>query len=167
MCIERDSPLKRFYRRTHAKLARLAGSRQLVWAAGCELLLALVHAWRLAWPGETSETRLRVAPPRKTRPPDDTRVNWPVDVFCFQVSTGGPRWAPQVSRASSGWPGAGKTKGSRGLSLSLHISADMFNWNIHRKVRPVFKTILDPVTQILSSEFGILNFFSIKNGLTP
>ena len=42
--------------------------------------------------------------------------------FCFRVSTGGPRWAPQVSRASSGWPGAGKTKGSRGLSLSLHIS---------------------------------------------
>ena len=35
------------------------------------------------------------------------------------------RWAqgaPQMSRASSGWPGAGKTKGSRGLSLSLHIS---------------------------------------------
>ena len=33
------------------------------------------------------------------------------------------RWAPQVSHASSGWPGgAGKTKDSRGLSLSLHIS---------------------------------------------
>ena len=36
--------------------------------------------------------------------------------FCFRVSTGEPRWAPQVSRASSGRPGAGKTKGSRGLS---------------------------------------------------
>ena len=41
MCSERDSPLKRLYRRTHAKLTRLAGFRQLVWAAGCELWLAL------------------------------------------------------------------------------------------------------------------------------
>ena len=55
--------------------------------------------------------------------------------FCFRVSTGGPRWAPQVSSASSGWPGAGKTKGSRGLSLSLHISGltvnKYMNWNSH------------------------------------
>ena len=79
MCSERDSPLKRLYRRTHAKLTRLAGSGQLVRAAGCELSLALVHARRPAWPGETSETILRVAPPRKTRPLDHTRVNWPVD----------------------------------------------------------------------------------------
>ena len=79
MCSERDSPLKRLYRRTHAKLTRLAGSGQLVWAAGCELSLALVHARRPAWPGKTSETILRVAPPRKTRPLDHTRVNWPVD----------------------------------------------------------------------------------------
>ena len=43
-------------------------------------------------------------------------------LFCFRVSTDGPWWAPQVSRASSGWPGAGKTKGSTGPSLSLHIS---------------------------------------------
>ena len=64
MCSERDSPLKRLYRRTHAKLTRLAGSGQLVWAAGCKLSLALVHARRPAWPGETSETILRVAPPR-------------------------------------------------------------------------------------------------------
>ena len=64
MCSERDSPLKRLYRRTHAKLTRLAGSGQLVWAAGCELSLVLVHARRPAWPGETSETILRVAPPR-------------------------------------------------------------------------------------------------------
>ena len=121
MCSERDSPLKRLYRRTHAKLARLAGSRQLVWAAGCELSLALVHAQRPAWPFETT---LRVAPPRKTRLPDHTRVNSLLTHgrFCFRVSTGGPRWGPQVSRPSSGWPGAGKTKGSRGLSLSLHIS---------------------------------------------
>ena len=48
----------------HAKLTRLAGSGQLVWAAGCKLSLALVHARRPAWPGETSETILRVAPPR-------------------------------------------------------------------------------------------------------
>ena len=44
MCSERDSTLKRLYRRTHAKLTRLAGSGQLDWAAGCELSLALVHA---------------------------------------------------------------------------------------------------------------------------
>ena len=79
MCSERDSPLKRLYRRTHAKLTRLAGSGQLVWAAGCELSLALVHARWPAWPGETSETILRVASPRKTRPLDHTQVNWPVD----------------------------------------------------------------------------------------
>ena len=46
MCSERDSPLKRLYRRTHAKLTRLAGSGQLVWAPGCEFSLALVHARR-------------------------------------------------------------------------------------------------------------------------
>ena len=125
MCSERDSPLKRLYRRTHAKRARLACSGQLVWAAGCELSLARVHARRPAWPGETSETILWMAPPRKTRPPDHTRVNWPVDASCFRVSTGGPRWAPQMSCTSSGWPGAGKTKGLRGLSLSLHISGNM------------------------------------------
>ena len=72
---ERDSPLKHLFRRTHVKLARLAGSGQLVWAAGCELMSALVHAQRPAWPGETSETALRVAPPRTTRPPCHTQVN--------------------------------------------------------------------------------------------
>ena len=100
MCSERDSPLKRLYRRTHAKLTRLAGSGQLVWAAGCELSLALVHARRPAWPGETSETILRVAPPRKTRPPDHSRVNWPVDASASgsaQVGPGGRhRWAARV-----------------------------------------------------------------------
>ena len=100
MCSERDSPLKRLYRRTHAKLTRLAGSGQLVWAADCELSLALVHARRPAWPGETSETILRVAPPRKTRPPDHTRVNWPVDASASgsaQVGPGGRhRWAARV-----------------------------------------------------------------------
>ena len=100
MCSERDSPLKRLYRRTHAKLTRLAGSGQLDWAVGCELSLALVHARRPAWPGETSETILRVAPPRKTRPPDHTRVNWPVDASASgsaQVGPGGRhRWAARV-----------------------------------------------------------------------
>ena len=100
MCSERDSPLKRLYRRTHAKLTRLAGSGQLVWAAGCELSLALVHARRPAWPGETSETILRVAPPRKKRPSDHTRVNWPVDASASgsaQVGPGGRRrWAARV-----------------------------------------------------------------------
>ena len=100
MCSERDSPLKRLYRRTHAKLTRLAGSGQLVWAADCELSLALVHARRPAWPGETSETILRMAPPRKTRPPDHTRVNWPVDASASgsaQVGPGGRhRWAARV-----------------------------------------------------------------------
>ena len=101
MCSERDSPLKRLYRRTHAKLTRLAGFGQLVWAAGCELLLALVHAlvWP-AWPDETSQTILWVAPPRKTRPPDHTRLNWPVDASASgsaQVGSGGRhRWAARV-----------------------------------------------------------------------
>ena len=128
MCSERDSPLKRLYRRTHAKLTRLAGSGQLVWAADCELSLALVHARLPAWPGETSETILRVAPPRETGAFAAARSHTNELTrgrFCFRVSTGGPRWAPQVSRASSGWPGAGKTKDSRGLSLSLHISGWM------------------------------------------
>ena len=100
MCSGRDSPLKRLYRRTHAKLTRLAGSGQLDWAAGCELSLPLVHARRPAWPGETSETILRVAPPRKTRPPDHTRVNWPMDASASgsaQVGPGGShRWATRV-----------------------------------------------------------------------
>ena len=100
MWSERDSPLKRLYRRTHAKLTRLAGFWQLVWAAGCELSLALVHARPPAWPGETSETILRVAPPRKPRPPDHTRVNWPVDASASgsaQVGSGGcHRWAARV-----------------------------------------------------------------------
>ena len=50
-----------------------------------------------AWPGETI---LRVAPPRKTRPPDHTRVNWPVDASASgsaQVGSGGRhRWAARV-----------------------------------------------------------------------
>ena len=100
MCSERDSPLKRLYRRTHAKLTRLAGFGQLVWAAGCELSLALVHAWRPAWPGETSQTMLRVVPLRRTRPPDHTRVNWPVDASASgsaQVGSGGRhRWTARV-----------------------------------------------------------------------
>ena len=90
MCSERDSPLKRLYRRTHAKLTRLAGWGQLVRAAGCELSLALVHARRPVWPGETSETILRVAPPRKTRPPDHKRVNWPVDASASGSAQVGP-----------------------------------------------------------------------------
>ena len=90
MCSERDGPLKRLYRRTHAKLSRLAGSGQLVWAAGCELSPALVHARRPVSPGETSETILRVAPPRKTRPPDHTRVNWPVDASATGSAQVGP-----------------------------------------------------------------------------
>ena len=116
MCSERDSPLKCLYRRTHAKLTRLAGSGQLVWAAGCELWLALVHARRPAWPGETSETILRVAPPRKTRPPDHTRVNWPVDASATgsaQVGPGGRHWwaarvqvgqEPARQKAREGYP---------------------------------------------------------------
>ena len=100
MCSERDSPLKRLYRRTHAKLTRLAGSGQLVWATGCELSLALIHARQPAWPGETSETILWVARTCKTRPPDHTRVNWPVDASASgsaQVGPGGHhRWAARV-----------------------------------------------------------------------
>ena len=77
MCSERDSPLNRLYRRTHAKLTRLAGSGQLVWAAGCKLSLALVHARRPAWPGETSETILRVAFVR------DSALTGTVFILCY------------------------------------------------------------------------------------
>ena len=97
MCSERDSPLKRLYRRTHAKLAARSHMSEL--------------------------TRGR---------------------FCFRVSTDGPRWAPQVSRVSSGWPGAGTTKGSRGLSLSLHISGSSYG--------------LDPTSPSLNT----LNFVVLK-----
>ena len=89
MCSERDRPLKCLYRRIHAKLAHLAGSGQLVWAAGCELSLALVHARRPVWPGETSETILRVAPPRKTRRP--ITHEW-IDLWT-RLLPGQHRWA--------------------------------------------------------------------------
>ena len=59
MCSERNSPLKRLYRQTHAKLTRLADSGQLVWAAGCELSLVLVHARRPASTGPLSDLRYR------------------------------------------------------------------------------------------------------------
>ena len=136
MCNERDSPLKRLYRRTHAKLTRLAGSGQLDWAAGCELSLALVHARRPAWPGETSETILRVAPPRKTRPPDHTQVNWPVDPSASgsaQVGPGGRhRWAARVQvgqeparqEAREGYP-------SHYTSLVWPITTGSDFWNRH------------------------------------
>ena len=69
-------------------------------AAGSGTSLALVHAWRPAWPGETSKTMLRVAPPRKTRPPDHIRVNWPVDASASGLAQVGPggrhRWAARV-----------------------------------------------------------------------
>ena len=121
MCSERDSPLKRLYLRTHAKLTRLAGSVQLVWAAGCELSLALASSAACVTGRDirdnTSGGPAAQNPAARSHTSELTR-----GCFCFRVSTGGPRWAPQVSRASSGWPGAGKTKGSRGLSLSLHIS---------------------------------------------
>ena len=117
MCSERDSPLKCLYRRTHAKLARLAGSRQLVWATGCELSLALVHARRPAWP---RHPRQHFGWPRRAKRGRPITHEW-IDPWTLLLP-GQHRWAPQVSRASSGWPGAGKTKGSRGLSISPHIS---------------------------------------------
>ena len=128
---ERDSPLKHLSRQTHAKLTRLAGFGQLVWAAGCELSLALVHARRPAWPGETSETILMVAPPRKTRPHDHTRVNWPVDASASgsaQVGSGGRhRWAARVQvvreparlKAREGYPSH---------STSLVVARDSIWW---------------------------------------
>ena len=43
---------------------------------------------------------LRVAPPRKTRPPDHIRVNWPVDASASGLAQVGPggrhRWAARV-----------------------------------------------------------------------
>ena len=121
MCSERDSPLKRLYRRTYAKLTRLAGSGQLVWAAGCELSLALVHARRPAWPGETSETILRVAPPRKTRPLDHTRVNWPVDASASgsaQVGQVGATDEPREFRLATSWQ---DKRLERAIPLTTHL----------------------------------------------
>ena len=118
MCSERDSPLKRLCRRTHAKLTRLAGSGQLVWAPGCEFSLALVHARRPAWPGETSETILRVAPPRKTRPPDHTRVNWPVDASASGSAQGGATDEPREFRLA----GSRQDKRlERAIPLTTHL----------------------------------------------
>ena len=145
MCSERDSPLKRLYRRTHVKLTHLAGFGQLVWAAGCELSLPVAHARRPAWPGETFETILRVAPPRRNAAARSHTSELTRGGFCFRVSTGGLRWAPQMSHASSGWPGAGKTKGSRGLSLSLNISDHMY-----------YKKPPNLVAKILATKFGFV-----------
>ena len=134
MCSERDSPLKRLYRRTHAKLTRLAGSRQLVWATGCELSLALIHARQPAWPGETSETILRVAPTCKTRPPDHTRVNWPVDASASgsaQVGPGGHhRWAARVQVGQE--PARQKAwEGYPSHYTSLVLQRLLHNLNLH------------------------------------
>ena len=97
MYSERDSPLKRLYRRTHVKLTRLAGFGQLVWAAGCELSLPVAHARRPAWPGETFETILRVALPRKNAAARSHTSELTRGGFCFQVSTGGRhRWVMRV-----------------------------------------------------------------------
>ena len=81
-------------------MAAGSGTSLLVWAAGCELSLALVHARQPAWPGETSEKIIRVALPRKMRPPDHTQVNWPVDASASGSAQVGPsghhRWAARV-----------------------------------------------------------------------
>ena len=141
MWSERDNPPKRLYRQTHAKLAHLAGSGQLVWAAGCELSLALVHARRPAWPGETSKTILRVAPSRKTRPPDHTRVNWLVDASdsgSAQVGPGGRhRWTSRVQvgreparqKAREGYPShyTSLHKGKQLFFIVSHLNASQYD----------------------------------------
>ena len=86
MCSERDSPLKRLYRWTHVKLTRLAGFGQLVWAAGCELSLALVHARRDIWDNASGGPAAYNAAAR-SHTSELTRGR-----FCFRVSTGGLRW---------------------------------------------------------------------------
>ena len=107
MCSERDRPLK--YRRTHAKLARLAGSGQLVWATGCELSLTLGglrdRKQHFGWSCRA-----------KRGPPDHTRVNWPVDASASRSAPVGPggrhRWAardqvgrePARQKAREGYP---------------------------------------------------------------
>ena len=139
MCSERESPLKRLYWRNHAKLARLAGSRQLVWTAGCKLSLALVHARWPAWPGETSETTLRVAPPRKTRPPGHTRVNWPGDASASRSAQVGPggrhRWAARVQvgreparqKAREGYPSHYTSLGHETMVCAVCLSIFLLN----------------------------------------
>ena len=163
MCSERDSPLKRLYRRTHAKLTRLAGSGRLVWATGCELSLALIHARQPAWPGETSKTILRVAPTCKTRPPDHTRVNWPVDASASgsaQVGPGGHhRWAARVQvdqeparqKAREGYP-------SHYTSLILYIHVLYINFNNVK-----WNQIAAPLWHILGSScpWPLCSFWSI------
>ena len=123
MCSERDSPLKRLYRRTHAKLTRLAGSGQLVWARRWLRALAISRSRSAACvTGRDIQDNTSGGPAVQNEAARSHTSELTRGRFCFRVSTGGPRWAPQVSRGSSDWPGAGKTKGSRGLSLSLHIS---------------------------------------------
>ena len=92
MCSERDSPLKRLYRWTHAKLTCLAGSGQLVWAADCELSLALVHARRPAWPGETSRhPRQYLGSPRRAKRGRPITHEW-IDPWTLLLP-GQHRWA--------------------------------------------------------------------------
>ena len=151
MCSERDSPLKRLYRWTYAKLTRLAGFGQLLWAAGCELSLALIHAWRPVCPGETSETILRVAPPCKTRSPNHTRVNWPVDASASgsaQMGSGGHhRWAARVhigreparQKAREGYP-------SHYTSLAQHnADTTILKWN--GKLQAIFILCMHPANE--------------------
>ena len=164
MWSERDSPLKRLYRRTHAKLTRLAGFWQLVWAAGCELSLALVHARPPAWPGETSETILRVAPPRKPRPPDHTRVNWPVDASASgsaQVGSGGcHRWAARVQvgrkparqKAREGYPSHYTSLVRWSIQIEKIGSAYIYIHIYH--IYPIHITLVVPSRQCLFTYFG-------------
>ena len=137
MCSERDSPLKRLYRRTHP-----------IYSPG-RLRVACLSHWLRALASSRSCSAACVT----RRDIRDNTLGGPAAQnaaarshtseltrgrFCFRVSTGGLRWAPQMSRASSGWPGAGKRKGSRGLSLSLHISGPVKAQKFPRCLRFLF-----------------------------
>ena len=125
MCSERDSPLNRLYQRTHAKLARLAGSGQLGLSRWLRALASSRSRSAACVTGRDIRDNTSGGPIAQNAATRSHTSELTRGRFCFRVSTGGPRWAPQMSRASSGWPGAGKTKGSRGLSLSLHISGSI------------------------------------------
>ena len=126
MCSERDSPLNRLYQRTHAKLARLAGSGQLGLSRWLRSLAASSRKLLFTLGGlrdRARHPRQYFRWPRRAKRSRPITHEW-IDPWTLLLP-GQHRWAPQMSRASSGWPGAGKTKGSRGLSLSLHISGSI------------------------------------------
>ena len=71
---------------------------------------------------ETFETILWVAPPRKTRPPDHTRVNWPVDASASGSAQVGATDEPREFRLA----GSRQDKRlERAIPLTTHLWYDL------------------------------------------